>query len=61
MFTALTIPLVHRFWALPMPDSIKAFHTATEHVTVIGGLMLATILSRFTGGQGNGPARGSVR
>jgi transmembrane protein len=57
VFTLLTIPLVHKFWALPAPDSIKAFHTATEHVTVIGGLMIVSILSRYTGGAGNGPKR----
>ncbi|ARP99593.1 DoxX family protein [Pseudorhodoplanes sinuspersici] len=57
VFTALTIPLVHKFWALPAPDSIKAFHVATEHVTVIGGLMIVSILSRYTGGAGNGPKR----
>jgi len=61
VFTVLTIPLVHRFWALQPPASIHAFHTATEHLSVIGGLMLAAILSRFTGGQGNGPARASIR
>ena len=58
VFTALTIPLVHKFWALPEPDSIKAFHTAGEHVTVIGALMLVSILSRYQGGAGNGPKRG---
>ena len=57
MFTALTIPLVHKFWALPEPDSIKAFHTAGEHVTVIGALMLVSILSRYQGSAGNGPKR----
>jgi transmembrane protein len=54
VFTALTIPLVHKFWALPEPRSTIAFYTATEHVTVIGALALAAILSRYTGGVGNG-------
>lgn len=57
VFTLLTIPLVHKFWALPEPDATKAFHTATEHVTVIGGLILASILARYQGGAGNGPKR----
>jgi transmembrane protein len=57
VFTALTIPLVHHFWAMPEPQATSSFHTATEHVTVIGALMLASILSRYTGGAGNGPAR----
>jgi transmembrane protein len=56
-FTALTIPLVHRFWALPEPQATMAFHTATEHVSLIGALMILSILSRYTGGTGNGPRR----
>lgn len=58
VFTALTIPLVHKFWAMSGPDAIKAFHTATEHVTVIGALMIVSVLSRYTGGAGNGPKHG---
>lgn len=61
VFTALTIPLVHKFWALPEPDATKAFHTATEHITVIGALMLVSILSRYSGGAGNGPKRSYKR
>jgi transmembrane protein len=57
VFTALTIPLVHNFWAKQGPDAIHAFHTAAEHVSVIGALMIASILSRRTGGSGNGPSR----
>ena len=57
VFTALTIPLVHHFWSMQGPDAIKAFHTATEHVTVIGGLMIVAILSRYSSGAGNGPKR----
>jgi transmembrane protein len=57
VFTVLTIPLVHHFWSLPEPDATKAFHTATEHISVIGALMLVSILSRYSGGAGNGPKR----
>ncbi|HWV42848.1 DoxX family protein [Pseudorhodoplanes sp.] len=57
IFTLLTIPLVHHFWSLPEPRATQAFHTATEHITVIGALMLVSILSRYTGGAGNGPKR----
>lgn len=46
VFTALTIPLVHHFWSLPEPRATIAFHTATEHITVIGALMIVSILSR---------------
>lgn len=44
-FTALTIVLVHRFWALPEPRATQAFYTASEHVSVIGALAMAVILS----------------
>lgn len=57
VFTALTVPLVHNFWAKEGADAIKAFHTAAEHVTVIGALMIVSILSRRTGGASNGPQR----
>lgn len=57
VFTALTIPLVHHFWSMQGPDAIKAFHTAGEHVTVIGAMIIVVILSRHTGGAGNGPKK----
>jgi transmembrane protein len=57
VFTALTIPLVHNFWDKDGAAAVGAFHTATEHVTVIGALMIVSILSRHTGGAGNGPKR----
>jgi len=57
VFTTLTIPLVHKFWALPEPKATEAFHTATEHITVIGALIVVSILSRYSGGAGNGPKR----
>lgn len=46
VFTALTIPLVHHFWTMQGQEAMLHFFFATEHVTVIGGLMLAAILSR---------------
>ena len=45
VFTALTIPLVHHFWSLEGERAIIAFHTATEHVGMIGALVLVSILS----------------
>ncbi|MBO1080215.1 DoxX family protein [Roseomonas haemaphysalidis] len=45
VFTALTIPIVHHFWSLDGERGIVAFHTATEHVGMIGGLILAAILA----------------
>lgn len=48
VFTALTIPLVHHFWSMEGEAAIAHFHTATEHVSVIGALMVMAILSRRT-------------
>jgi transmembrane protein len=45
VFTALTIPIVHSFWAFEGEHAIHAFHTATEHVGMIGALVLVSILS----------------
>jgi len=45
IFTALTIPLVHAFWRLEGERGITAFHTATEHVGMIGALIVVSILS----------------
>lgn len=47
-YTGLTIPLVHRFWAMEGEAALAHFHTATEHVTVIGALMVMAILSHQT-------------
>lgn len=45
LFTFLTIPLVHHFWAMPDgPQKITSFHTATEHISMIGALILVAIL-----------------
>lgn len=49
IFTALTILIVHRFWAIPAePFRTIAFHTATEHVGMIGGLIAIAILGEQT-------------
>lgn len=45
VFTALTIPIVHHFWSLEGERGLVAFHTATEHVGMIGALVVAAILS----------------
>jgi transmembrane protein len=45
VFTGLTVILVHRFWAMSEePFRTIAFHTATEHVGIIGGLIAVSIL-----------------
>ncbi|WP_112663190.1 DoxX family protein [Microvirga flavescens] len=45
VFTFLTILIVHRFWALEGQAGVVALHTATEHLSVIGALMLVAIYS----------------
>ena len=46
VFTALTVALVHRFWTMTEePFRTIAFHTATEHVGIIGGLIAVSILA----------------
>lgn len=44
VFTFLTILLVHHFWAMPEgPQKVNSFHTATEHLSMIGALILVSI------------------
>jgi len=47
VFTLLTIPIVHRFWAIDGLMGVVAFHTATEHLGMVGGLMLAAIQAHW--------------
>ncbi|KAA2213733.1 DoxX family protein [Teichococcus oryzae] len=51
VFTALTIPIVHRFWAMEGDRAIHAFHTATEHVGMIGGLVIVSVLAHRQRGR----------
>ena len=57
VFTALTIPLVHHFWTMKGEEAMIHLFFVAEHVSIIGGLMLVCTLSRWTGGDGNGPKR----
>jgi transmembrane protein len=45
VFTALTIPIVHAFWRFEGERALHAFHTAGEHVGMIGALVLVSILA----------------
>jgi transmembrane protein len=45
VFTLLSIPIGHAFWTFDEPRRTHEFHIALEHVTVVGGLLLAAILS----------------
>ena len=48
IFTALTIPVVHRFWTMEGAAALHAFHTAAEHIGMIGGLITVSILAART-------------
>jgi transmembrane protein len=43
VFTALTVPIAHHFWNLAGPEQLNALHMATEHVGLIGALMLSAL------------------
>ncbi len=45
VFTALTIPLVHHFWTMTGGEAMSARLESEEHLTVIGGLIILSILS----------------
>lgn len=45
VFTLLTIPIGHAFWAFPEPKRTAELHIALEHITVVGGLLVAGLLS----------------
>ena len=46
VFTALTIPIAHNFWAMEEPIKTIEFHVVMEHITVIGALMVVAWKSR---------------
>ena len=46
VFTVLTIPIAHDFWNLSGEKAQNEIFFFVEHIGLIGGLMLAAILSR---------------
>jgi transmembrane protein len=44
VYTGLTILIVHHFWTMQGADQLSEFRTALEHISLIGGLMVAAIL-----------------
>lgn len=46
VFLALTIPIAHPFWTMPEPQATFEFYVVLEHVSLIGGLMVAAILAQ---------------
>ncbi len=45
VFTLMTIPLVHHFWTMTGAEAMQAKLESEEHLTVIGGLIIVSILS----------------
>ena len=46
VFTILTIPIAHPFWAKEGEEAFRDMTVALEHVSVIGGLAVFAVLSR---------------
>lgn len=47
VFTLATIPLIHHFWTMNGQAATQARLESEEHLTVIGGLVLASILAHL--------------
>lgn len=48
VFTVLTIPVAHPFWLKEGDEAFRDMTVALEHVSLIGGLVVAAILARKT-------------
>lgn len=46
VFTVLTIPIAHAFWTMTGEKAQTELFFVVEHIGLIGGLMLVSILSR---------------
>ena len=46
IFTLLTIPIAHTFWAMQEPMKTIEFYVVMEHLTVVGALMVVAWKSR---------------
>ena len=44
VFTALTIPIAHAFWSMSGDAAMSEFRTTIEHLSMIGGLMIVSIM-----------------
>jgi transmembrane protein len=49
IFVLLTIPIAHAFWAKSGEEAFNARNFAMEHISLIGGLILAGLLSQGGG------------
>jgi transmembrane protein len=46
VFTLLTIPIAHNFWAMQEPMKTMEFYVVVEHISVVGAMMLVAWKSR---------------
>ncbi|MCO5730869.1 DoxX family protein [Rhizobium sp. SSA_523] len=46
VFTLLTIPIAHSFWAMQEPMKTLEFYVVVEHISIVGALMLVAWKSR---------------
>lgn len=46
VFTLLTIPIAHPFWSKEGEEAFRDLTVALEHLSLVGGLTMAAILSR---------------
>lgn len=46
VFTLLTIPIAHSFWAMQEPMTTLEFYVVVEHISIVGALMLVAWKSR---------------
>jgi transmembrane protein len=51
LFTLASIPLAHDFWNMPKEIAFGERLIAEEHISVIGGLIVAAVLAREMGPQ----------
>jgi transmembrane protein len=51
LFTLATIPMAHDFWNMPAQAAFGERLIAEEHVSVVGGLIVAALLAREYGPQ----------
>lgn len=47
VFTLLTIPLTHDFWNMTGLEAVQAKLESEEHLSVVGGLVIVSILSHI--------------
>lgn len=57
VFTIATIPVAHAFWTMPQPAATLEMYVVIEHITVLGGLLMAAILAQRSTRGGALPGR----